>query len=204
MLIELYGLSGSGKSTLAKNLVSSDSTKFVLVDFKSKVERYFYLLLYIVSHPVNFYQWLIFLLQNKKLFVYKLHLLSLSLAKMQKAKTIKNTNLLIDEGFLQRILTIADRPVDNKLLSKLLKYLDIVDQLIIMEGGDFYRFTEDKQKDNSPRVKLGKEYFESWKKLQHTNHTIIKKYLAVKTTPQKHIYSIREKDIKGIVLELRY
>ncbi|MFA6466926.1 MAG: hypothetical protein WCV71_03635 [Patescibacteria group bacterium] len=198
MLLELYGLPGSGKSTLAKRLAEIDSSKFVVVNFSNKLSRYFYLLLYIINHPVNFYQWIMFLLQNKKLFIYKLHLLFLSLAKMQKASFIKNKQALVDEGLLQRVLTISDNLVDDKSLDKLLKYLVSPVHLIIMEGGVFHRFITDEQKDNSPRLKLGQDYFVAWQNMLEKNNNIIKRYLADKKNLKVAIYnkeSIKAEDI---------
>ncbi|OGY94845.1 MAG: hypothetical protein A2406_04550 [Candidatus Komeilibacteria bacterium RIFOXYC1_FULL_37_11] len=202
MIIELYGLSGSGKSTLARRLVEIDSAKFVLADFSNKLERYFYLLLYLINNPVTFTNWLLFLWQNRKLFSYKLHLLFLSMAKLQKAVLIKDKKVLLDEGLLQRVLTIADSEIDNRLLDKLLKHLNKLGHLIIMEGGDWQRFVKYSNKENSPRVKMGQEYLESWQNLQSKNNDIIKKYLAQKQSLKKYIYNKENITAEKVTLDL--
>lgn len=201
MLVELYGLPGSGKSTLARELVKVDS-RFVVVDFSSKAERYLYLFLYIINHPINFCQWMMFLFKNNKLFIYKAHLLSLSLAKLQKIKNKKDKIFLIDEGLIQRVLTVADGIVDNKILFKLLKPLNKLDRLVIMEGGDWHRFVNDYQKDNSPRVKLGQEYFQSWQKLQQANDKVIQSYLYSKDKLKKYKYNKDSTKLEDILVDL--
>lgn len=189
MILELYGLPGSGKSTLARKLVAS-SDKFIIINFINRWERYYFFILFIINHPILFSSWILFLFKNKKLFFYKFHLLSISMAKTQKALRYKKNdkNYIIDEGLVQRILSVSDVVINDSLFNKLLVYLSCVDRFVFVEGGDFYRFTQDSQKFNSPRMKFGQDYFQSWQKLLIDNNRILNHFLFFNTTYAMKIF----------------
>ena len=127
-------------------------------------------MLFILRHPILTLRWLSVLSRERLLCWYKLHLLSVTLAKVAKAQALSQKKIrIIDEGLLQRLLTVFDTPVPTEKIYRFLPKT-YPTQVIHMRGGDFYRFEREEKKDNSPRVKMGKAYFESWKALQRENN----------------------------------
>ena len=182
MIAEVYGLPGSGKSTIARGLVALPEGVCTLVDFHSKGERYKFILRFVALHPILFVRWMRVLMAHRLLFWYKLHLLSVTFAKVAKAEILSAPLVLVDEGLLQRLLTVFDRPIEKTQVARLLPkaYRNGTVRIVHMTGGDFYRFESERQKDNSPRVKQGRAYLDAWKELQRENSSrIVSEFAAL-------------------------
>src|SRR3989344_7400398 len=116
MIIELFGLPGSGKTYLAEKLEEKD---FKLVKFSSKLEKYFYSFLFILSFPLlSIY--LFFKLNlnsnkygNIKIKIMRNILLFATMAFYKKASLSKD-KIILDEGFFQMINSIFEAKKQGK------------------------------------------------------------------------------------------
>lgn len=79
-------------------------------------------------------------------------------------------NVLIDEGLIQRILTIAERPVSVNVLRLWLRFCPPFGRILVMGGGDFFRYQQAADRFKNPRVVLGQQYLDRWKVVITINH----------------------------------
>ncbi|MBI4709152.1 MAG: glycosyltransferase [Candidatus Portnoybacteria bacterium] len=154
MIIELFGPPSAGKTTLAHFL--SEKENFEIIKIRSKKELLFFNFLYLFRHPIKFFATLFYLLANSsnwRIFYYKfLNTFLHYNAKYQKAK--KYQKAILDQGHLQNILSVFEKPLSTKRLNRYLKFLPRPDKLII-----FNLRPEELEKRAQSRGYLGRENF---------------------------------------------
>jgi hypothetical protein len=182
MIIEFFGAPGAGKSPLMRALLRArPSTREVQAHSRGGVMRS--AALFALRHPISFFIWIYTLLTNKGgLLRYKLGLTLRSMAAHAQAESYPYTDLVvIDEGLLQRILTLFDEPLSPSRVNFLLAHTPMPDLAVVVQGGDFRRFTRKAGYEKSPRVRQGKEQFEQWQKAVAVNAERIAQALPLHT-----------------------
>lgn len=189
MIIELYGLPGSGKTTHAKNLVANYEYVLIPNPKNTTLEK----LSASFRHPgivLFFLREIIFeTIKNKTwlLVIFKISVLFSTLIKIIKAsKCSADQKVLIDEGLLQRILSIYETKLSaSKLKQILLICAKHFNEVIIIDSKYecFKRYKDPK----NLRILLGNEYFEQWKEAVIYNHELIKRFLIDINIPHKLI-----------------
>ncbi len=172
MIIELFGLPGSGKSTIIRSLVNNKIGKDIFI--RNRFEKAFYLSLFLMRHPIISFFWIkeIILQRHRELTSYKISLLFSTFAKIQKASFSNNT-YIIDEGLIQRILSIYETNLTEQKIKSILNYVVISDKILFIKGGLFDRFVFDHDKNNSPRFKMGEKYMKDWSVILTNNIMLV-------------------------------
>ena len=200
MIVEFYGLPGSGKTTLSKRLAQKNPQRFIYLHTSSRGEIIKYGLLFFLFHPGMFIFWLkeLFVESQRKhfsqLFRYKLHLLLITIVQYQKAKNYPKKTVLLDEGLFQRILAIYDRKIDSKKIEKCFANIPKINLLVICQNPEteFFRFKNSVYREESPRVKLGEEYFKNWQDLVRENDKLIREKIKEKGMRFINVNNIEE------------
>lgn len=188
MIIEFYGLPGSGKTTIARALEKKDPAKFVYLHTSPRKEIIKLVPLFFIHHIGITIFWLkeLFFKCFKShffpLFRYKLHLLLITFVQYQKAKNYKNKVVLLDEGFLQRILSIYESRLTKDKIIHYFNHLIKADLIVFTKNSEseFSRFISSSHKDQSPRTKLGEEYLSQWMEITRSNYQMIKDLIKAK------------------------
>lgn len=202
MIIEVIGLPGSSKSTLCKEIVKEISNAHI-IEAPKRFPRLFYFLSYSLKHPMFILFWKTKILQEGSVGLYRyiFHLWWTSVAKYEKALSQRGISI-IDEGMVQRILTVFEHKVSEKTIKKALNNILIPDIMVISVDGTFDRFVKWDNKNNSPRCKKGQKYLEDWKDIITHNHDILLKVLK-KKYPQRVIIFSKDNNLKMIAGNLR-
>jgi hypothetical protein len=144
----------------------------------SKLEVLFFLKLFALRHPYLFLFWTKQLYKNRgRLFFYKAGLLARSLAAEMKARLTRAPLVLLDEGLLQRILSLFDRKLTSGEAARLTKRVLLPDLLIYGREGDFSRFTRAHDRGDSPRFRQGPEALEAWMQAVRANALLLREHL---------------------------
>jgi len=184
MIIEFYGLPGSGKTTISRTLAERGG-KYVYLHTSPRFETIRLVPLFAFKNPGKALFWFCELFKESMkfhfgtLFRYKLHLLLISIAQYQQAQRNAETVYLLDEGLFQRILSIYETKKTREDIERYIRHIPKVDIVVIAENKstEFYRFKESPHRYESPRLHLGKEYFENWMEVVRYNDAIIKSVL---------------------------
>jgi len=178
MIIEFFGVPGGGKTQLLRQLVATmPDAREALATTRRGIARG--ALLFALQHSISFVVWMGELLTHSNgLLRYKLGLLLRTMAACSLAE--KNNDsfaTFIDEGFLQRILTIFDTPLTARHINFILKMTPLPDQVVVIHGGEFGRFTTASNRHNSPRVRGGEEKLQAWMKNMRANAAMVEEVL---------------------------
>ena len=176
MIIEFFGVPGSGKTTLMRKLLEAmPDSREARAATRREIARG--AIDFSIRHPVSFLIWSIqFCMHARGLFRYKLALLLRSMAARSHAERSDGV-VFLDEGMVQRLLSIFDTPLSEQKVRFLLHHTPMPDAVVVLSGGGFSRFTEAPNRFNSPRVQQGKERFEEWKRVIQTNAGIVRAFL---------------------------
>lgn len=184
MIIEFFGIPGSGKTTTRKRLVSKlKNAEYITV--QSKVAVMGYVGLCILIHPRVSIYWMYALWINyrKGLGRYKLSLVLRSMATTMKARLLnrKNRILFIDEGLLQRSLSVWEHILEKHACESVIRHILVPDMVLVFCEGTFVRFTHMYDASASPRYKQGKQYLTHWMSLVRHNTTALFTHIATHT-----------------------
>lgn len=171
MIIELFGLPGSGKTTFGNNL---DKGNFIFIKSKKysfifkvicifKYLIFFFWLKEIILETLKFKKW--------KLVRFKVSLVISTLCTFSEANSIKNNtekNILLDEGFLQRLLSVYEEKKDIEFFQKIVKKVLLTDCVFIINF-NFNIFLRYEDTRNNRKI-LGEDYFNNWKNVLDYNY----------------------------------
>lgn len=164
--VQFFGLPGSGKTSLLNSLAQNYPEKYLRVPKFGRGERLTLTLQFAVRFPKVFFSFISLIYRNdKRLWGYISHLVSQSFASHMYA--IKNQRdgklFLIDEGALQRLLTVAPSAFTAQQVGRLVKIQNVLScRPVVVTGGDFGRFVSEPDRMMSYRNRLGIEYFKKW------------------------------------------
>jgi hypothetical protein len=167
--IELFGLPGTGKTTYLKSL-DFDKKDFYISRFRF-IEFIFLLFVIIVQTLKS---------KTYKLFRFKLSLL---LNYYSKKNNIKGNVIYLDEGILQRILSIYEEKLSFETLDKIFKFIKISDEVLIIDFR-YNLFNRYNHKDNV-RLSIGDDYIDNWKDIIEFNFSLMTEYLQEKSIQHK-------------------
>lgn len=166
--VQFFGLPGSGKTSLLNSLAQNYPDKYLRVPKFGRSERLKLTLQFAVRFPRVFFIFISLIVRNdRRLWSYISHLVSQSFASHMYA--IKHRSgeklFLIDEGVLQRLLTVASREFTVQEIKRLVEMQNILSSRpVVVAGGDFSRFVSEPDRMTSYRNRLGAEYFKKWSK----------------------------------------
>lgn len=178
MIVEFFGVPGGGKTRLLRLLAASiPGASEARAASRGSIARgasHFAL-----RHPLSFLVWMSELCVHANgLFRYKLGLLLRSMAARALSERVGHSQVtFVDEGLLQRLLTIFDTPLSPRHIAVLLKATPLPDMVVIVRGGEFGRFTTADNRFNSPRVKGGENRLQDWMQSVRTNATAVESVL---------------------------
>lgn len=163
MIIEFFGVPGGGKTQILRQLTTLiPNAGESLVPSRRAIA--FGTLHFALRHPLSFLIWMSELAVHANgLFRYKLGLLLRSMAMRTYSEAAARSSVtFIDEGLLQRMLTIFDNPLSPRHIKFLLRMTPRPDAVIVVRGGEFGRFTAAPNRLNSPRAKKGEKLLQEW------------------------------------------
>jgi len=172
-VIELCGLPGTGKTTCARSL---ESEKEFL---SNRIQKG----IAVCMHPALFSKGFIHIIHESvrtgtaRLVRYKISLLCNTLSQYHR---VIQTGGILDEGFLQRILSLLEERRDTSDMKCLITSLPLGENIIMVEiqEATFQRYTK-----KHIRRMLGDAYFTEWKKVLKHNYITLKKALDELSIP---------------------
>lgn len=163
-IIELFGLPGSGKTSLFKRIKKDyPDAKLVNKVFCHR-NKCFWIFIIVKESIKN---------SCISLIRFKLSLL-FNLYKKEALKVGEYN--IVDEGWLQRILSFYENKLTDDDLKKIFKHIEIPDKVILLEREENSCFRRYNNLKNH-RTRLGSGYLENWKKVVIHNFKQIKSYL---------------------------
>lgn len=172
MIIEFLGAPGAGKTRLLHSLIRAEDREVRVV---SKMNALRGFLLFSVRHPISVSVWcLILMTRGRSLFRYKTGLMVRAMAARAYAEREEKHRLVyIDEGMVQRMLTVFDEPIPDNFARLLLHLTPLPDVVIAVHGGTFERFTLASNRGNSPRLRYGTEALDRWMRAVRGNFSLM-------------------------------
>lgn len=159
IIVELWGLPGVGKTTLAKQLKKAG---FHFISSNTVRINHFSLS---VLHPIVVLVWFFYILRtmiNNRSFLiarYNAAVFFDSLEKIHSAQKSKHKMIVIDEGMIQRLLSISDVIHSSEQIDFLLKWSPLGDISVFVND----RVIEKNRYDSShPRVVININKFVEW------------------------------------------
>ena len=163
MIVEFFGVPGGGKTQILRQLVAAiPGAREARAASRGAVARG--VVSFALRHPLSFLVWMSELcLHANGLFRYKLGLLFRAMAARAGAERADRSQIaFVDEGLLQRLLTIFDSPLSSRRIAFLLRMPPLPNVVVVVRGGEFWRFTIAHNRSNSPRVKGGEVRLQEW------------------------------------------
>ena len=111
----------------------------------------------------------------------------------QLANYRKESIIIIDEGYFQRILGVHERKVSKDSLYRFMKHFQVADIVLDVQNNEnlFERY-EKKIDPGNPRLKQNIDYFNSWKDITVHNYNIMQDVLF-EMLSQKYVQVDRTK-----------
>jgi glycosyltransferase involved in cell wall biosynthesis len=186
MIIELYGMSGVGKSTLAREIERNTDWQIIKID--NLFQLFWYNLLFSLTHPIKFISLLFLIIRNSptlELFYLKfMNPLLHSNAKYQKA--LSCTKAIIDQGYLQNIISIFEKEISKKDILKYLKMIKKSDLYLILDLNNKDRLNRLENRGYGTRENFSKKYRDKWLSVIEKNNDAFRNILN-KTNLNAHI-----------------
>jgi hypothetical protein len=178
MIVEFFGASGAGKTTLMRELLRK-MPEAAEVRAHTKLEVVLGAARFLLRHPISFISWSVHLYAHSSgLFRYKAGLLARAMAAraMAEARDRRDAIIFIDEGMLQRILTVFDTALSPEEITSLVHHTPLPGALLVLPGGSFARFVDAPDRMNSPRAKDAAS-FALWRAAVLQNVAAVKEYI---------------------------
>ncbi len=180
MIIELYGLPGSGKTTYAENLAREKGIEIIRI--KKKTDLIFFNFLFLFMFPIKFFILFFYVLINStniKMFYYKF----MNTFLHHNAKYIKavffrrDTDVIIDQGHFQNIISVFEKNLSQKSLKKYLNFLPKKNNLVIFDIPQNIRFERLSKRDFVMRSDFNQSYRQKWFQVIEYNDSLLKSNL---------------------------
>ncbi len=165
--VQFFGLPGAGKTVLFRNLLTMYPDIYEYALPFSRTKRTLLCIGFIIMYPLVSVQFLFFIIGNPiSLWSYLGHLVSISCAMHSNLILCfrnKNKIFLIDEGLMQRLLSIVPEILNKNQAKRLVTFLGPLSKnIVVVSGGDFGRFLVASDKMTSRRNQLGDQYMTKW------------------------------------------
>ena len=178
MIIEFFGIPGGGKTHLMWQLIirmpdACEARALSRHEITRGASRF------ALRHPLCFLVWMAELgVHANGLFRYKLGLLLRGMAARAVAESSQSRIAFIDEGVLQRILTVFDVPLSERHIKFLLMVTPLSPVVVCVRGGEFGRFAAAHNRFDSPRVQGGEKKLRTWMQTVKTNARTVESLLS--------------------------
>jgi len=173
MIAEFFGLPGSGKTLLAKRF--SKENRIPIIEINSRIEKYFWAVFFVCTHPVLFFLLLKKIIKENKndsaLLRHKALFLCLR-AIAKEGKSFFKRDAVIDEGLYQTLLYIFERKIKKDELASYRTLFKKRTVHIIVAGVDT-RMERMQSRGRVPRVFLNNAYRERWFPVLEHNFYVI-------------------------------
>mgnify|MGYP001562697446 CR=1 FL=1 len=173
MIIEFFGLPGAGKTTLAKKI--EESTDFKIVKINNRAELVWLNLVFLFKNPINFFILFLYILLNSynwRMFYYKfVNLFLQTNAKFQKS--LKMSKSLLDQCYFQSIISIFEKPVSEKEIKKILRFVYFPDKLVIFDI-NYQTMLERIKGKRFIAEEFGEDYLRSKIVIMHKNFLVLR------------------------------
>ena len=159
-IVELWGLPGVGKTTLGREF-AANGYQFI-ASGPRKMNRLKLCALYPLVVLIWCTTFLVGMTKGHSIQVvrYNVAVFFDSLEKIHCAKKSIQSLVVIDEGMVQRILSIADIVTSDRYIHLLLRWCPIGDITVLVADREV---TKDRYSSDHPRVVANPEAFASWK-----------------------------------------
>jgi hypothetical protein len=201
MLIDLFGLPGSGKTTLISSL---ENEGFVQVPHMvSKL----YSLIFFVFNPTFTIIWTYLLVRESistktfGLMRFKFACLVNTVGRICYAGRSRDKILLLDEGVLQRLLSIYESEQVKDFVYKFVNFTNFTD-LVILVKRDGHKNKDIKV--SQKRMDKGQEYIKRWKETIIKNSEVIERSIEnSKISYLKYYWGESGDNLEEIVLSIK-
>ena len=181
MVIEFFGVPGSGKTTGARYLSSELGIPFV----KGGEGKSTSAVMCAITHPVKTSFFLVVALQQTAhshtwaLFRWRIRTILGTFSILHRA-TRHGSDTIVDEGLLQRVLSIYEEALTEANASRIVRLLspELVVYITDTER-QFQRYND----STHPRRRLGDGYMDRWKDIVRQNTGLLYRSLAGNGTP---------------------
>ncbi len=162
MSVELIRLPGSGKTTVARRLEKKLGKK--LVKIERKTERYAQGLLFILSNPTTAFSVLLWTIKLHRGSLYLLrHKIFFLMFRAFAKETFVSKGVIIDEGLLQYLCAISDRPLTEEEVSHMCNNIKLSDRKIVrVFCNESLRLDRMKKRKRVPRSIFGEAYVDAF------------------------------------------
>jgi len=165
MIIELLGLSGSGKTTFSRTQEVNDNflvLGYQKFNFAKKINIFF-------KYPVIFFWFYEIISETFKTKLFTLIKFKFALIlntfcifnKAKKAAKDSKKDIIIDEGFSQRLLSVYDTKKSVEEFKKIFKKNIFLSDVVWVIESDFKKFKRFENLRNN-RSLLGEKYLKKW------------------------------------------
>lgn len=158
MIIELFGLPASGKTTYAK----SEQQKGVYVVKSNFLEAVFWHIVFLIRFPIFSVKSIFLMIINFKgfadLFRKYVFLFLRRTAHFSKARIIKKSKIIIDEGLLQNILSFCETNIKDSFLESYIRSMPKADLIIVFELGEQQRLNNLLNRTQKGRETLNSDF----------------------------------------------
>ena len=192
-IIELVGLPGSGKSFTARALAAATGAPVLPWRQPRRV-----MLLGLAAHPLSAWHWFRALGRETRqsrtgsLWRYKIALLGSTFAQAWLARRREPPGpVIMDEGFAQRILSVAEQPQTVAATRTLFLASPPADLIVIIETRPP---TFRRHEHQHARAEQGGDYLMAWKEIITANYEVVKQVITESGRPYRYVRSEADRE----------